>query len=506
MKAFLMYPDRDFDLEGELPWNEAELVQDLELGTLYATMAKGDQFLAKVAKQATLSSLSTDVGTILYRQAILRDCLDNPAVVRNLYDIVVGTVGPQAKSKWNWFGNYPSATLNRSVDLLETLLERLKLLRSVADEHAPKFKSPGLTTLFAMLRRELSDNYLAAVKNHLVTLKFRNGVLLSAHLGEGNKGVDYVLRTPLPDTRNWLQKLFPKRVEGYVYKLPPRDESGAKAMSDLNDRGINLVANAASHSADHITSFFDMMRAELAFYVGCLNLREALDQKHGQWTFPEPLEQTVRSHRFDGLYDVCLQLRLSGQAVGNAFDGENRTLVVITGANQGGKSTFLRGIGLSQVMMQCGMFVAASALSANISDGIFTHYKREEDTSMASGKLDEELRRMADIVEHVKRDSIVLFNESFAATNEREGSEIARQIVETLCEAGVTIVFVTHMFELAHGLFVDSNDRMSFLRAERRDDGSRSYKLVSGEPLRTSYGEDLYSKIFEHKDTQPEAA
>ncbi len=65
-------------------------------------------------------------------------------------------------------------------------------------------------------------------------------------------------------------------------------------------------------------------------------------------------------------------------------------LLIITGANQGGKSTFLCAVGLAQVMMQCGMFVAAESFSANVCDGIYTHYKREEDASMRSGKLDEE--------------------------------------------------------------------------------------------------------------------
>ncbi len=64
----------------------------------------------------------------------------------------------------------------------------------------------------------------------------------------------------------------------------------------------------------------------------------------------------------------------------------------VTGANQGGKSTFLRSIGLSQLMMQCGMFVPAKYLCSNICESIFTHYKREEDTTMSSGKLDEELK------------------------------------------------------------------------------------------------------------------
>ena len=68
---------------------------------------------------------------------------------------------------------------------------------------------------------------------------------------------------------------------------------------------------------------------------------------------------------------------------------------MITGANQGGKSTFLRSVGVAQLMMQTGMFVAAQAFSADVRDHVFTHFKREEDAAMESGKLDEELARMS---------------------------------------------------------------------------------------------------------------
>jgi DNA mismatch repair ATPase MutS len=60
---------------------------------------------------------------------------------------------------------------------------------------------------------------------------------------------------------------------------------------------------------------------------------------------------------------------------------------------------------------------------------LFTHYKREEDTAMESGKFDEELSRMSTIVDELTPDAMVLFNESFAATNEREGSEIGMSAV-----------------------------------------------------------------------------
>jgi DNA mismatch repair ATPase MutS len=79
-------------------------------------------------------------------------------------------------------------------------------------------------------------------------------------------------------------------------------------------------------------------------------------------------------------------------------------------------------------MMQSGMFTPAESFSSNVCDGLFTHYKRQEDATMKSGKLDEELSRMSDIVDNMTPNSMVLFNESFAATNEREGSEIATQI------------------------------------------------------------------------------
>ena len=154
-------------------------------------------------------------------------------------------------------------------------------------------------------------------------------------------------------------------------------------------------------------------------------------------------------------------------------------------------------------MMQCGMFVPAASFSANICDGLFTHYKREEDATMQSGKLDEELSRMSDIVDHITAHSMVLLNESFAATNEREGSEIARQIICALLEKRIKMFFVTHLYAFAHGFLDKKMANAIFLRAERQADGGRTFKLVEGEPLQTSYGEDLYHMIFVGREEAP---
>jgi DNA mismatch repair ATPase MutS len=147
-------------------------------------------------------------------------------------------------------------------------------------------------------------------------------------------------------------------------------------------------------------------------------------------------------------------------------------------------------------MMQCGMFVPAKSFHANVCTDLFTHYRREEDATMTSGKFDEELSRMSNIVDKLSPNSIVLFNESFAATNEREGSEIARQIVSALLEKRVKVFFVTHQYEFAHSFYDQKMAQAIYLRAERRDDGVRTFKLIEGEPLETSYGKDLYDRIF----------
>ena len=170
--------------------------------------------------------------------------------------------------------------------------------------------------------------------------------------------------------------------------------------------------------------------------------------------------------------------------------------MIITGANTGGKTTFLRSVGLAQLMMQCGMFVGAKSFSANMCSHIFTHYVREEDTTMKSGKLDEELGRFSGILDSITPDALVLFNESFSATNEREGSEIARQITSALLEKRIKIFFVTHLYDFAHSIYEKRRATSIFLRAERQADGSRTFKLIEAEPLQTGYGEDLYNEIF----------
>jgi DNA mismatch repair ATPase MutS len=529
MKVFLLHRDRDFAVKPELrdamfdamtsgdlfavnrvrydrerkkepaalpaSGNDAVLAQDLELGTLWNAMAAGDEFLFEMAKRAVLSPL-TSPDEIVYRQQVLADCLEHPETVRQLYQLAVSALENERAAGGLWSIAGPDRILSRSVQVLELQAGVLRRLREIAErEETASFRSEGFTRFFTMLREELADGYLKAVEQHLRDLEFKRGVAESAELGKGFKGRRYTVRTPRE--QHWTERLpFGNRSGSYSFTLPPRDESGFKALEDIRGRGINRVANSVAQSAGHVKSFFSMLRLELAFYLGCLNLHDTLTGKGEPACFPEPLPADEPALTADGLYDVCLTLHLDDRAVGNDVRADGKPLVMITGANQGGKSTLLRSLGLAHLMMQVGMFAGARSFRAGTCSGVFTHYKREEDAAMESGKLDEELSRMSAIAGQITRHSILLCNESFASTNEREGSEIARQVIRAMLARQIKVFFVTHMYDLAHGFHAEQLPGALFLRAEWQPDGLRTFRLTEGEPRPTSYGQDSYRRIF----------
>ncbi len=227
---------RDFDPQRKLSSNEQGLIQDLELNTLFDAMALSDKFLFEVAKIAVLSGLDNDLGTIQYRQNILKDCLKNPAVIREMYDIAVESIENERKSYFSIFSRYTASVLHSAIEVLQMFVGALKRLRRIAEKDGNKFQSEGFTTLFAMLQRELGDEFFARVETHLRELKFRNGVLISAELGKGNKGAHYVLRKAPDKKQSWMERIFVQKTPGYTFQIHPRDESGARALSELQAR------------------------------------------------------------------------------------------------------------------------------------------------------------------------------------------------------------------------------------------------------------------------------
>lgn len=489
-----MHPDRAFEWQSPLPPQAGDLVQDLGLDVLFGAMAGGDDLMHAVVRHGLLLSLH-DGAEIVYRQQALTDAIQHAGVIHELHDLASATLSEE-KGIWGWFTTNPELNLGHAIKVMELLLGKLRVLRQLASENVDRFTSPAFRRLFATLMDELDDAYLAEIEEHLERLRFRRGVVVGAGLGPGGSGTGYVLLPPLGSRGRWLDRVWDRGDPRLRFEIDSRDDGGHQALAELRIRGINLVADALSRSCEHVLGFFTQLRAELAFYIGCSNLRGALERGGHATSLPVPQPGADLGLDATGLYDAVLALAMEGGVVPNDVSASGRSLVLITGANRGGKSTFLRSLGLAQLMMQAGAFVPAAAFSSSVASGVFTHFTREEDVTMTRGRLDEELDRMHQVVDLIRPRAMLLCNESFASTNEREAAEIGEQVFGALADTGVRVLLVTHLYDLARRLSRRRPDGTLSLRAERRPDGRRTFKVREGAALPTSFGQDVYEDVF----------
>ena len=283
--------------------------------------------------------------------------------------------------------------------------------------------------------------------------------------------------------------------------IPIRGNQGLQEDSlKFEKETVAFVMTCMKNTINEYGGFIDRLRFESGFYFGAINLKNEMRRFRVGYCFPEV--GSFNTLEFKDLKEISMAISQRRDTVGNTDNLDGKILTVITGANQGGKSTFLRSVGIAQIMMQCGMFVAADSYKSGLFPKIFTHFTRREDSAMNSGKLDEELKRMGRIIDNVTPGSLVLLNESFATTTEKEGSGIAYDIIKALKECGVKVMTVTHLMSFARKMYEECGGAKShdsvFLSAERLENGARTYKMIKHEPELSSFGMELYEKIIEN--------
>lgn len=498
MKVHLLFPDRS--ATPRQPAHADDLTADLDLAPMLHVMAADDELIAATSRAVLLDGVD-DAAVIRFRQQVLADCLQQTGVVRELYRLAgEGLEARKNVQRW-FFAERPDQVLSWSVNVLEALVDTLRGLDRVGRENSERFASTGFRRLFASMAQDMDAEYFALVEQHLHQLHFPHGLLLTARLGSGNRGTGYRLRQTRDENITFWHREGLRRPT-FSYTIPDRDEAGFQALAQLRDRGLSAVADVAGQAVEHVMEFLRALRTELAFYLGCVNLHDRLTGLGAPTCYPDPATSTNLGVEASDLYDVSLVLRAGAPAVGNDLQASGMQLVVITGANQGGKSTFLRSIGVAHLMLSAGMFVGASSFTGAPRRQVFTHFARDEDAGMVHGKLDEELARMSGIADRVRPGALLLCNESFSSTNEREGAQIAGDVVRAFADRGVTVLLVTHLVDLATGLFEEARPDACFLRAERLPDGRRTFRILAGQPLSTSFGRDVYERVFGTRSTR----
>jgi len=494
MKVWLLYPDREWDTKDSYAKRD-DLLKDLNFGILFKMMARDDEFFHGIVKQVIMKPLLTREH-IEYRHGMMKDCLKCGEEFKQIFDIADAAMKNKdyERRKGDLHGGGSVTDLLNYVDFLVKQLSKLDYLLQETKE---KYSSVAMRSFCERFEKEYGGERLKKIVAEMYHLDYWTAggkLTISGNCGIGMKLDKLEVNKVHRNKRRKAAK--PLSMVDRV-NIMLRSNTFALELEDEKEEAKELERVATGHILRvyddfirDLKSFFDQLRIQMAFYAACASLYQRLDDIGLMMNMPTFAEEG--NGTFIGLYELTYAIYIQKAPVGNGIRMNDKRLLFVTGANQGGKSTFLRSMGVAQVLFQAGMLVPAELYSGKIYDNIFTHFTRREDSSMNSGRLEEELKRMRGIIDVVTPNSLILLNESLASTTEKEGSIIMGGIVKALSEYGCSMYIVTHLYELARKIYAEELPYAMFLSAERRNDGKRTYKMVPRTPGYTSYGLDLY--------------
>lgn len=531
MKVTLLYRDRDWGKEKGY-FDREEICKDLNLHVLFRAAAslydeeedagktvkdawERDEYISEMMKRVMLTPLKTPE-EVQYRQQMVKEAAASYERTLEFYRVVreaVEDIGKfaMAKKKQGYGSSTDRGRKNiADIEYLEHMVYHLNRVKTVLvrwkesavteemKEFADAFCAEYSAEFMSGLDKVVKDLRISTLDGIMdVTASLGPGLFLSSmtlcDIWESQKVKPNFIKNAAGKIGEFCRNLF--TVEELTFE--GENQNLLQDIGEIKNAALGAVMRYFEPFLEEQEGFFKQLYSQTAFLMGAANLYRRVRRINAPLCFPEVTER--KDLRFEELVEMSLAINSLRCPVDNSLTAQDKYLVVVTGANQGGKSTYLRSIGIAQVLLQCGMYVPAKSFASGLYSNIFTHFTRREDSAMNSGRLDEELGRMERIVDHLTRDSVLFLNESFATTTEKEGSVIAEDIITALYERGIRVMMVTHLMAFAQSCYAKGLFHAVFLSAERMADGARTFRMVEQEPELTSYGLDLYDEVLRKK-------
>jgi DNA mismatch repair ATPase MutS len=469
-------PDQVGPQHREWPTYFRDLNLDLLMESL--TADKGDYHL-----ETFLASRLDDFPTISYRQAIFTD-LENAKAYLSVTAFAQGMKTLRANVETMEKLRHPLQRQSWHLDILNLYQETVRSLAAGLDQL--DLKSRGLTDLREYLHcyttsqrfQDLLQD-IAAVRARLSSIEYEIRI-------KGDR-VSVSRYKEEPDYSSQVLDTFDRFKQGAVrdYRVKFREPVDLNHIeAQVLDRVAKLFPEeftalarfSSTHSGDVDATLIRFDR-EVQFYVSYLQLQKNLQRIGLPFCYPE-ITMSKDTHASQS-FDITLALKLIAdkvEVVTNDFSFSNKErILVVSGPNQGGKTTFSRMLGQLHHLAALGCPVPGASARLHLCDEIYTHFEREEIAGTLLGKLEDDLLRLQDIFSCATSRSIVILNEVFASTTLHDALFLGKKVVETLIGLDCLTVYVTFVDELA-SLAPQTVSMVSSIAPD--DPTRRTYKVI----------------------------
>lgn len=220
---------------------------------------------------------------------------------------------------------------------------------------------------------------------------------------------------------------------------------------------------------------FSRLANELRFYLSFYEFETGMEKKG--FVFSRPCKSTDGRMNGEDLFDLalaCVNSDKGKPVISNSFSFEkNELFFVLTGPNQGGKTTFARSLGQLIYFSKIGLEVPAAKAEVPYFSDILTHFSVEESVETGRGKLMEELVRLSPMMKESKGNAFVVINELFTTAANYDAIIMGQNVLKHFLDAGCHGIYVTHLKELC-----DIDSRIVGLSAQLDENGRQNFKIL----------------------------